>query len=145
MKTNTFYSKIDGLSITFLLISFLPLFVNTFLLDNYWDNFDKRIAESLIYLLPSTYFIYTTFFTKYKIEDNSIRYQFGFIRGSVSIEDIKMIQLGKTMWVGRKVGLASKGMIITYNRFDEIYFTPKEQDLFLEELQKINPNIKIEK
>jgi hypothetical protein len=49
------------------------------------------------------------------------------------------------MWVGRKFGLASKGMIISYNRFDEIYFTPKEQDLFLEELQKINPNIKIEK
>jgi hypothetical protein len=45
------------------------------------------------------------------------------------------------MWVGRKVGIASKGMIITYNRFDEIYFTPKEQDLFLEELQKINKSL----
>jgi hypothetical protein len=145
MKTKTFYSKTDLLSLSYLLISFLPLLFNSFLIDNYWENFNKRIALSLIYFLPSTYFIYITFFTKYKIENNSIRYQFGFIRGSVSIEDIKMIQLGKTMWVGRKVGIASKGMIITYNRFDEIYFTPKEQDLFLEELQKINPNIKIEK
>jgi len=145
MKTKTFYSKTDQLSLSYLLISFLPLLFNTFLLDNYWENFDKRIALSLIYFLPSTYFIYITFFTNYKIEGNSIRYRFGFLKGNISIEDIKLVQLGKTMWVARKCDLASKGMIISYNRFDEIYFTPKEQDLFLEELQKINPNIKIEK
>jgi hypothetical protein len=145
MKTKTFYSKTDLLSLSYLFISFLPLIVGTFLFDNYWDDFNKRISRSLIYFLPATYFIYEMFTTKYIIEDNLIRYQFGFLKGNISIEDIKLVQLGKTMWVGRKFGLASKGMIISYNRFDEIYFTPKEQDLFLEELQKINPNIKIEK
>lgn len=143
MKTKTFYSKTDLLSLSYLFISLLPLIIGTFYFDNYWEDFNKRILRSIIYFLPATYFIYEIFTTKYVIEDNSIRYQFGFLKGNISIEDIKLIQLGKTMWVGKKCGLASKGIIITYNRFDEIYITPKEQERFIETLQKINPNLKI--
>lgn len=143
MKTKTFYSKTDLLSLSYLFISLLPLIIGTFYFDNYWEDFNKRILRSIIYFLPATYFIYEIFTTKYVIEDNSIRYQFGFLKGNISIEDIKLIQLGKTMWVGKKCGLASKGIIITYNRFDEIYITPKEQERFIEALQKINPNLKI--
>lgn len=144
MKTiKTFYSKTDILSLSYLFISLLPLIVGTFFFDNYWDDFNKRILRSIIYFLPATYFIYEMITTKYIIEDNLIRYQFGYLNGSIAIEDIKMIQLGKTMWVGKKCGLASKGIIITYNRFDEIYITPKEQEHFLDELLKINPKLKI--
>jgi hypothetical protein len=97
MKTKTFYSKTDLLSLSYLLTSLLNLMVGTFLFDNYWDDFNKRILRSLIYFLPATYFIYEMFTTKYIIEDNLIRYQFGFLKGNISIEDIKLIQLGKTM------------------------------------------------
>lgn len=37
----------------------------------------------------------------------------------------------------------TKGVIITYNKYDEIYFSPQERDKFVQELLKINPKITV--
>lgn len=81
--------------------------------------------------------------TNYKLTTQKLFYKSGPIRGSVSIDVIKEIIPNKTLWTGLKPATAQKGLIIKYNIFDEIYISPSSNKLFIEELIKLNPSIKI--
>ncbi len=83
--------------------------------------------------------------TKYILKENKIFYNSGPFRGSIAIDSIKKIthHSGIIVPVTFKPALNTKGLIIHYNSFDDIYISPKQEDLFLEELLKVNPKIKV--
>ncbi len=105
------------------------------------NNHVKWMA--IIIVLPSLFLLWIWFDTNYKIEDKLLKYKSGPIRGVVKIEDITTVVLNKTLYVGLKPALSSKGCIIKYNRWDEIYISPANIVQFYEELLKVNPSIKI--
>jgi hypothetical protein len=50
------------------------------------------------------------------------------------------------MWSGfNKFGTSTNGLIIFTKHLNDLYITPEEEGLFIIELQKINPNIILEK
>lgn len=81
--------------------------------------------------------------THYIVTPSHIIYKCGFINGKIEINNIHEIVKGKTMHVGFKPALATKGLIIKYNKFDDIYISPETNDAFIEAVLKINPDIKI--
>ena len=83
--------------------------------------------------------------TKYILKENKIFYNSGPFRGTIDIKNIRKIQhhSGIIVPVTFKPALNTKGLIIHYNSFDDIYISPKQEDLFLKELLKVNPNIEI--
>ena len=83
--------------------------------------------------------------TKYILKENKIFYNSGPFRGTIDIKNIRKIQhhFGIIVPVTFKPALNTKGLIIHYNSFDDIYISPKQEDLFLKELLKVNPNIEI--
>jgi hypothetical protein len=83
--------------------------------------------------------------TKYILKENKIFYNSGPFRGTIVIENIRKIEhhSGIIVPVTYKPALNTKGLIIHYNRFDDIYISPKHEDLFIEELLKINPYIEV--
>ena len=83
--------------------------------------------------------------TKYILKENKIFYNSGPFRGIIAIESIRRIEhhSGIIVPVTFKPALNTKGLIIHYNSFDDIYISPKQEDLFLEELLKVNPDIAI--
>lgn len=95
------------------------------------------IVASLIWILLDT---------KYILNENKILYNSGPFRGSIAIESIRKIQhhSGIIVPVTFKPALNTKGLIIHYNNFDDIYISPKLENLFLEELLKVNPDIEIQ-
>lgn len=117
-------SLLLGLYIYNLVVSDLNLF-NTFL------------------LIPIGLLIWMIFGTYYQINETEILYFNGPIKGKIQIKDIQEITANKTLWVGLKPALASKGVIIKYNKYDEIYFSPIDNKAFINELLKINPEIKV--
>jgi len=42
-----------------------------------------------------------------------------------------------------KFSLSSKGILIKYNKYDELYISPEDQDQFIKELQEKNTTIKV--
>jgi hypothetical protein len=84
------------------------------------------------------------FSTKYKISGHNFMYTAGPINGSIDIHQITKIKTNTTSYVGMKPALSAGGMILYYNKYDEIYISPKSPDSFIEVLQAINPSIKIE-
>ena len=83
--------------------------------------------------------------TKYILKENKIFYNSGPFRGAIAIDSIKKIERhsGLMVPVTFKPALNTRGLIIHYNSFDDIYISPNQEDLFIEELLKVNPDIEI--
>lgn len=114
--------------------------------DGRWFFLDIEAFFENPYLLLSIVFLlililWPLLHTYYQIKDNKLVYRSGFIRGEIDIASISEIINGKTMWVGVKPALAMGGIIIKYNRFDDIYLSPKNNEELIEDLLKLNGDI----
>lgn len=127
--------------INFLLIGFMILPILFFFLDK--EAYLEKPFIILPLLIPFLLILWIYFDTFYKIENDKLVYQSGFLRGNIEIPKIKEIIKGKTMWTGKKPALAKKGLIIKYNLYDQIYIAPENNDELITDLMKINSNIKI--
>lgn len=83
--------------------------------------------------------------TRYVIKNNFLLYRSGPIRGKIDISKIKSLKRfsGLNVPVLLKPALDTKGFIVTYNQFDDLFISPKMSDIFVEEIRKINPQIEI--
>ncbi len=82
--------------------------------------------------------------TNYELNQTDFIYRSGPIRGSISLNRIRKIKVGKTMWVGFKPATARMGLIVYYDKYNEIYISPKTNETFVKEILKLNSNIEIE-
>lgn len=134
---------------SYIFITFLVLFVFGtialfFIIEN--ESIEGMPIPIMILLgLIDCLFLWIVFDTKYKIKENKLYYCSGPIRGKIDILKINKIESVKTWYVTSilKPALGSYGLTITYNRFDDIYISPKNKEDFIAELLKINPNIQL--
>ena len=127
--------------INYLLIGSVILPIVIFFLDK--NTFTEKPFILLPLLSPLALIFWIYFDTYYKIENNELIYRSGFLRGKIEILNIKEILKGKTMWSGIKPALARNGLIIKFNKYDEIYIAPENNDELISDLIKLNSEIKI--
>jgi hypothetical protein len=89
--------------------------------------------------------IWILFDTKYSIKEEILYFYSGPFRGKININSIRKIEhhSGLIVPVTYKPALDTKGLIIYYNSFDDIYISPNQKEIFIQELLKTNPNIKV--
>jgi hypothetical protein len=100
----------------------------------------------LLFFLSSTPFgllLWIYLDTYYKVQGNLLIYHSAFLGGKIEIPKIREIVKEKTMWVGVRPALATKGLIIKYNTFDETYIAPEDNNEMVDDLLKINAGIKV--
>ena len=80
--------------------------------------------------------------TTYTIDDNILRISTPLKSLDISIDNIKKIRRGK-FWVesGRNYSATYIKLRIIYDRNSYIYVSPEDEELFVDTLQAINPNI----
>lgn len=83
--------------------------------------------------------------TNYKINENKLFYTSGPIRGSMKIANIRKVERWNKWYVISllKPALDKDGLIIYYNKFEDIFISPKNKEDFINALRKINPNIEV--
>lgn len=101
----------------------------------HWANL---LVLAVILLLLWIYFD-----TSYLLINRHLIYKSGPIRGKINIADIKEVEANKTLYVGIKPALARKGLIIKYNKYDEIYISPKTNESFIKKLLELNGEVKV--
>ncbi|NLR94129.1 PH domain-containing protein [Flammeovirga agarivorans] len=85
----------------------------------------------------------TSYMNIYK-SNQLLSYKAGPLSGNIDIKTIRKIKLNTRLWSGIKIGLSfKKGLIIYYQKYNYIYFTPKQEDEFCTMLKEINPDIEI--
>lgn len=86
--------------------------------------------------------IYICFDIKYFINENNLVIKSGFINmGSIDINQIKSIEKSNNILSSPAASL--NRISIKYGKYDDILVSPKNQEDFIQELLKINPEIKL--
>lgn len=125
------------LIITVLGISLILLFLET-----------EDVLFTAIFSLCSIIFlaIISSWKLRIVIENNHLIVHKFFTWYKADINKITKIRKGETMWSGfHKYGTATKGLIIFAKYKDDLYITPENEQLFIEKIREINPEIVFEK
>lgn len=125
--------------------SFVLLFLITSGVQLYFSGTYK--LEFLITDLPllavSGFLLYLYFGTSYELTTLELKYKSGPIHGRILISDIREIIIGQTLWTGLRPATARHGLIIKYQKYEEIYITPLTNEKFIDAILKLKPEIKI--
>lgn len=113
-----------------------------------WSDNSESIAvnifSTIICLATSALLISIYTNTNYRLDSEFLHYQTGPVKGKFPVSRIKELDVNRTLWVGvLKPATALNGLIIKYNKCDKIYISPENNEGFVSELIKLNPNIKI--
>lgn len=112
---------------------------------------DLKNTGFLIYIIITFLIVILLFWiyfgTYYKIENNYLYHHSGPFFGKMKISSIQKITYhsGCYVPVTYKPSTDTIGLIITYNKFDDIYFSPKDRDLLVNDLLGINSEIQVVK
>lgn len=146
MKQRVFYSSVHPITKVFLVVLptwLLALTISIFLEGN-WKAGD--FIASVLIVATIIFLIWILVDTKYIIRDDIIlHYHSGPIRGKINIQSIRKIEfqygwVSKSLW---KASLDKDGLYIYYNKFDDVYISPKHREEFVNYLLKINPKIEL--
>lgn len=141
----TFKSKKDILfTIIIYGVSALLIGITIF---GFLENKNGILETSLVTLfcLFVIAFLFWIYFGTYYVitNNNELIYRSGPIRGKIDIHQITEIISGKTLWVGLRPATSRNGIIIKYEKYNEIYISPVSNELIIQELIAINPSIRI--
>ena len=109
------------------------------------DSYEPFVVLFSIHFLVILFLIWTYKTTFYKIENTDLHWKSGPFKGKIDISKINKIEYHKgiivpTIW---KPALSHIGLIITYNKYDDIYISPEKSEQFITQLLETNPNITI--
>ena len=113
-------------------------------------SIQQSIASQLLAFfslsIPFAIVLWTYISTSYAIENKTLRYKSGLLHGNIEITKIREIHHNTTMWAGTsKAATSRKGMIIKYNKFDELYISPVNNEEMISDLLLINKDIQVSK
>ena len=132
-----YYSKV---SYTLLIVVFIVFFVPS--IHNYINNsFNSSMFLMTLALIILFGLILHMFFnTTYKIEKEKLHIKCGFFKyNPVNIREMKKVS--KSSYIISSTAASFDRIEIKYGKFEELIISPKHKTKFVEDLQKINPEI----
>ncbi len=113
-----------------------------------WSIFNQQFIIPAVSLIPlllvSGLLLWIYFGTAYELTQEYLKYQSGFLRGTIHMDRIHTVVKNETLWSGIKPATAGGGLIIKFDKYSEIYISPDTNDSFLATLQSIKKEIRIE-
>jgi hypothetical protein len=139
-----FKSKKD---ILFQLLGFsiIVFFIGIILFRVFYDGIENYnfMWTDIFMLTVAGFLVWLGLGTNYELTQTELKYKSGPIRGKIEINKIHEIIKGKTLWSGLKPATARNGLIIKYEKYNEIYISPKTNDSFVKKILELNDKIKI--
>lgn len=113
-----------------------PVFLSiTSIIEGNWNGYLGMIAIVL-------FIVFISKSTNYIISENQLIVKSMFIV-NVRIDILEIRKIEKTTSILSSPALSLDRIAIIYNKFDEVYISPKEKQDFLTDLLQINPNIEV--
>jgi len=138
-----FKSRKDRLTLI-TIYGLITILIGLFILDFINGGIEKgEIWQYLVILGVIVLLISVLHGTNYELTEKYLKYNCGPIRGKIEINRINTIIKDKTQWVGFKPATARKGLIIKYDKYNDLYISPNTNELFIEKILELNKEIKI--
>ena len=142
-KSINFRSRKDFFFSVFLLgFSAMGLMLSYWILSN-TDPGALALFGVGLTLITVTLLLWAYFGTSYRLSEKGLLYRNGPLRGKIALDRIREIEKGRTLWVGLRPATARKGLIIKYDKFEEVYISPDSNDIFIEKILELKKDIKI--
>jgi len=89
--------------------------------------------------------LWILFDTKYIIRNHYFNYYSGPYRGNINIKSIRKIETDNSFIKSTllKPALGTNGLVIYYNKFDDIFISPADKNGFIKQILIINPDIEL--
>jgi hypothetical protein len=125
--------------------SIIVFFIGIILFRVFSDGIENYnfMWTDIFMLTVAGFLIWLGLGTNYELTQTELKYKSGPIRGKIEIDKIHEIIKGKTLWSGLKPATARNGLIIKYEKYNEIYISPKTNDSFMKKILELNDKIKI--
>jgi hypothetical protein len=125
--------------------SIIVFFIGIILFRVFYDGIENYnfMWTDIFMLTVAGFLIWLGLGTNYELTQTELKYKSGPIRGKIEIDKIHEIIKGKTLWSGLKPATARNGLIIKYEKYNEIYISPKTNDSFMKKILELNDKIKI--
>lgn len=137
------YAAKKGAFIIYIIIFLILVSVIT-MYDKHFKTFTLAINPAIIICFSIiAIFLWLWFDTYYVIKDEKLFYRSAFIRGSIAISAIREVDKTSRGFVGLKASIALKGIVIRYNKWDELLISPLNANEFISRLKQINPAIAV--
>lgn len=103
---------------------------------------ETGIVLPVLLTLPVGFLLWMWFGTYYEVSDKKLIYHQGPFKGSIETSSIREIRKANGFrFIGMRPALSPNGIVICYNKFDEIYLAPDNKRRFIDELLRYNPGI----
>lgn len=83
------------------------------------------------------------FGTNYKLDKSEFIYRSGPFSGKIGICRIREIVRDVTVYTGFKPATARRGLLIKYDKYEEIYISPESNEVFIAKILEMNSGIKV--
>ena len=102
------------------------------------------IGFTILYVITGM-LIWILLDTRYKIIEKKLFYASGPIRGSIKTERIRKVERWNKWYVMSfiKPALDKDGLIIYYDKFEDIFISPENKEEFIKALCEMNPGIEV--
>lgn len=99
----------------------------------------------LIVLVPILLLVWMSVGMRFIIDGDVLKYRAAFFRGTIPIESIRKIEYDNAFIKSAllKLGMDHRGLLIRYNKFDDIFISPERRSDFVAELHRLNPDIEV--
>ncbi|RIV69913.1 PH domain-containing protein [Flagellimonas aequoris] len=134
-KDILFSTIIIGTNLFLLGITLYGIFIGEMEPHEYW---------TLPLVLGVVVFLFWMYFgTDYELSPKGLIYRCGPMKGKIGYERIREIVKGRTLWIGFRPATARKGLIIKYDRYNEIYISPKTNEVFIDKILELKSDVNI--
>jgi len=131
------------LMIIILIIVDSIIFIPTFFVDDHtsWD----WVALVLIAFLTTAFLIWIWADIRYEMREDYLFVKGGPFRSRIAYNDITRITMSKNIWFGYRLLASMDAIEIHYKTglLGSVKISPEEKEVFIEELKKRNPSIKV--
>lgn len=140
-----FQSEKNYYMIGFLWLVVIFLIIIPFFPENTEETGASIVIGFVVLYSISGMFVWMLLDTNYKIKNNELFYCSGPVRGSIEIKTIRKIERWNKWYVMSfiKPALHKDGLIIYYEKFNDIFISPKNKEDFIAALREINPDIEV--
>jgi hypothetical protein len=136
-------SRIDWFMKSALVLIAVTTFAPIYWMEKDNEPFYSILTYVIIMVLVLVFMLHLIRTTHYTFEEDKLICKSGFFRKSIDYDAIRKIESGTQLYAGWKMSLALKGIIIHYDRFDDILLSPENEKQFIQELLKRNPSIEL--
>jgi hypothetical protein len=117
----------------FLFVFFLYLGISIFSII-YDNDYSVIWVFSIVLILLASFFISIYKTTYFRLEEDYLFCKSLVFTKEISYSSIRKIERQKGIYAGIKFSTAWKGIIVHYNKYDELLISPENEELFLEKI-----------